>query len=310
MKNHRFVLSFVLLSALFSASCGGGSSETLSRQTFSFPSVTSSAESKPSASEEEGPESAHDTPTAEGSGVEETISSEAPQKEDLVSELPETEYRNFPEHYLRKLSSFSTFKAVTKGDTKAKVLFIETTQSIDVTLIKSDYSYMKNESHSSLVNTVHECYFHGDKTLYRDADSGDFTLSGLNDYLNIYGVYPFDNAIEGYNVFGDGLLSIERKQSEADHVFVIKVDPVKATTNVRIQMKKFGGLDDYPVFKDIEITLTVKDNYTPVSLHLESNYSAKKMMDSDCHQSYDVIFSDFNEKIEVPGLENVKDKFA
>ena len=302
----KSVYPFILFTAsalLFSC---GGQTETLTRETYSSAPTSSKTESsKESQASSESKES--DSLDSEESSV---ISSESSiAKPDMVSDLPDSEIRDFPSHYLKKLSSFSSYKSVTSGKTAASILFINYDQTIDVTLIKSDYSYLKNESHSSLVNTVHECYYHEEKALYRDSTDGEFALSDLNAYLDVYGVYPFDNAIEGYNVYGDSLLEVSKAKSGENYVFTLKVDPVKATTNVRIQMKKFGSLDDYPSFKEITMDVMVKEDYTPVSIHLDSKYNAKKMVDTECHQTYDVTFSDFDQTIEVPNLEMAKSKF-
>ena len=128
---------------------------------------------------------------AESSSISSEYSSEASSSTAFIP--PTTE--DFVFRYIEKNNSYRTYKAITKGSTKATVWFIETTQTIDVTLIKNEYSYLKNESHSSLVNTVHEAYFHSGKALYRDDSFGGFILSELSTYLDAYGVYPFDPAV-------------------------------------------------------------------------------------------------------------------
>lgn len=239
-------------------------------------------------------------------------SSSSKPQEPRVSDLTEADYGLFVGHYLRKMASFSSYKAITKGSTVAKVLFIETTQSIDVTLIKSDYSYLKNESHSSLVNTVHECYFHGKETLYRDEDNGEFSKKTLNEYLDVYGVYPFDQAVEGYDVLSEGCVKSTEKigVEEGVHTFKLTLDVEKSSNNVRIQMKQFGGLDDYPVFSSIAISVSVEEDYTPKAIQLVSEYKAKKFMESDCRQEYTVTFSSLNETIDVPQLREVREKYS
>lgn len=57
------------------------------------------------------------------------------------------------------------------------------------------------------------------------------------------------------------------------------------------------------------MTLTVQNNYTPVKIELDSKYKAKKFLETDCHQTYTVTFSNYNENIEVPDVESVKGLF-
>ena len=224
----------------------------------------------------------------------------------LVSNI--TDYSMVPSLYAKKLTSYKSYKSVTSGSTKATVLFINTEQSIDVTVLKGDYSYMKNESHSSMVNTVHTAYFNNNNVVYKNLNE-EYTRKALNDYLDIYGVYPFDSSIEGYIISGSGVTSVEKLESESNYKFKLTMNPETSTTNVRIQMREFGGLDDYPKFESIEIVITIMNDFTPISLELKSKYKAKMFMDASCEQSYTVTYSNFNEDITIPDLDTVKPLF-
>ena len=168
---------------------------------------------------------------------------------------------------------------------------------------------MFNESHSTFVNTSHEVYFHDGSALHKDQGQDKFTLSDMNSYLGTYGVNPYDS-IEGYLIDKESLTSIEKVESTDNYSFILGLNPEKATTNVRIQMKQFGGLDDYPSFSQIQLTLNLQDDFTPVSISLDSQYKAKKGMDSDCHQEYTVTFSDFNQKIDIPNLASIIEEYG
>lgn len=225
--------------------------------------------------------------------------------------LSDDKLNEFPVRFLGKLASFSSYKSVTQGQTSAEMLggLIKVDQTIEVTAIKSDYSYLINESHSNLVNTVHIAYYHEDKAVYKD-NNGEYQTSSINDYLNIYGTYPLETAIEGYSIAGESIKSVTRMESDNDFKFKLVFDKEKATNNVKIQMKKFGELDDYPVFtEDTIMEITVKKDFTPVSLVLSSHYKATKMMETECTQNYTVTYSMFNETIEIPNFDDVKDKF-
>lgn len=252
------------------------------------------------------------------SPTEKDLNREDNQEEEIdinrtVSSLNEDEYYLFPRLYLKKLSSYSTYQSVTKGSTKASVSFIgipiDTEQSIDATVIKGDYSYLKNESHSTLVNTVHTAYFHNDKALSKNDAGNEYSLTTLSEYLNIYGTYPFDQAIEGYLINKESINSITKLESEENHSFKIDFNIEKSVNNVKIQMREFGGLDDYPNFEKVEMTISIKDDFTPININLQSKYTAKKGMVSTCEQHYQVTFSSFNEVIDIPDLELIKNKF-
>lgn len=222
-----------------------------------------------------------------------------------VSDLKEETYNLFPYYYMHRLQSYSSYKAVTKGSTVATVLFIDTTQSIDVTVIKEkEYSYLMNESHSDLVNTVHKAYFHNDKVAY--SGGSDYKLVTLEEYLNTFGTYPFDKGIEGYKINKN---TIKEVTKVGTNKFKLVLDPETSTNNVKIQMREFGSLDAYPSFSKIEITMTVEDDFAPISLELESSYKATKVVQTSCTQKYTVTYNDYNQNIEIPDLDKVKEIF-
>ena len=287
MKKRSILLCALPLFLL--CGCGGGSGETLTRREIPTSTVEPTV----------APAQSGDT------NISQTNTGGATQKDVLVSEVKDL--NTIPSLFVKKLASFKSYKAVTKGKTTASVLFINTDQSIEVTTIKGDYSYMKNESHSSLVNTSHEVYYHNNNAYYSD-NSGEFKRSTLSEYLGIYGVYPFEQAIEGYSIDADCITKVEKKDVvDGTYTFKLTFDPEKATNNVRIQMKQFGGLDGYPKFEMIEINISIRDDFTPVKLELESRYSASKMVSTSCHQQYSVTYSGFNESIEIPNLAKAKE---
>ena len=224
-------------------------------------------------------------------------------------EIEEKDYKKIPSYLYSKMTTYSSYQSVTKGQTLSDFLGSKITQSIDATAIKGEYSYMKNES-KGMVNTVHEAYYKNQKAVYRDKNSGDFSKSSIEDYLNIYGTYPFDTSIEGYLINEDSIKSVEKISHEnSTYIFKVIFDEEKSTNNVKIQMKKFGGLDEYPVFSLIEMTFTFSEDFTLKTIDLHSKYKAKKIFSTDCEQTYTVTYSRYNEAIELPDLDSVKDLF-
>ena len=275
---------FLLSSFLLLASCGQPQS-----------SLSHEEESVPEASSE-----------IVSSAAESEATSETP-KDPTVADLND-DLSNFVPLYMGKLESFSSYRSETHGSTKAKVWFIESTQTIDVLSIKGDYSYLKNESHGS-VDSVHEAYFHEKKTLVKNLGEDKFTVKTMDEYLAAYGVNPHGHSIEGYSLAGDAINSLIRAEGEGN-LFEISFDPEKATNNVRIQMKAFGELDDYPVFSSIKITLKIQDDFTPITYQVQAKYKAKKWgMESDCHQEYTVTFSAFDASPEAPNLEAIRSEY-
>lgn len=287
MKKKYLLLPILALAIL--CSCGGGGGETLTRQA----TPTTTTTTQPAL-----------TTTAISGSTTSTATVSTTAEEVSVSKIKDLSL--IPGLFVDRLYSYKSYKAVTSGKTTASVLFINTDQSIEVTNIKGVYSYTKNESHSSLVNTVHEAYYHNDKAYYHDND-GEYKVSTINEYLDIYGVYPYEKSLEGYSIQGDAVKSVEKvEERDGNYKFKITFDPKTATNNVKIQMKQFGGLDGYPDFESIVITITIKDDFTPVLVDLESKYKATKFMTSDCHQTYTVTYSNIGEDITIPNLDGAK----
>ena len=222
----------------------------------------------------------------------------------------EVEPSKVPALVYSKLNSYNFYKAVTSGTTVAKLWGFPVTQEIDATVLKGEYSYLRNESKGT-VNTVHEAYYHDTRAAFREKESGDFTVKTLDEYLGIYGTYPFDRGIEGYLINNDAVKSVTKGEStDSNLVYNLEFDPEKSTNNVKIQMQKFGGLDEYPVFSLIEMKLTVTKDFTLVKLDLHSKYTAKKVMNTDCEQNYTVSYTNYNENLEIPNLDSVKGLFS
>lgn len=231
-------------------------------------------------------------------------------KQKSVSELTEDEYIYFPVLYLNKLDSLKSYKAVTTGSTKSTVLFINVNQEINTTVIKGEYLYQHNSSYSSVYSSEHEAFYHEGKALYKNKGEEEYSISSLKDYLDKYGTYPFNNTIEGYKISKDSIVNITKEENDEDNYqFKLVFNVENATNNVRIQMKEFGQLDDYPVFDSVEIAITVKNDFTPIRLDLESKYTAKKVTNSSCHQTYTVTYSNINEEIEIPNIEKARELF-
>ena len=233
------------------------------------------------------------------------------EPEVTAENITDEQLKDFPSYFLRKLASFNTYEAVTSGHTDAYIFGLKVEQSIEVKVIRDEYSYLINESHSSMVNTVHTAYFHEKQTLYKD-NNADYTKAELNAYLEIYGTYPFDSAIEGYSIGEGSIISVSRMEKDgSNYRFKVEFDKDKATNNVKIQMKQFGGLDEYPSFVDnTTMEISVKEDFTPVSLHLNSHYNAKKFMTTECYQDYIVTYSHYNETVTIPDKESIIEKFS
>ena len=229
----------------------------------------------------------------------------------LVGDLEENDYYQLPVNLVCKLYSSKSYKAITLGSSETNVPLVgDVTQKIDALAIKGEYSYFYNSSSSSTYTSEHEAFYYNDQAVYKNKNDKKYTTSSLRNYLNKYGIFPFGLSIEGYKVSRSSITSITKLPDEGDYYrFKIVFDKDKATNNVRIQMKALGDLTDYPVFSEIEMVLTIENDYTPIKIDFSAKYKSKKVVETSCHQQYTVTYSQFGETIDIPNLDNVKGLF-
>ena len=205
-----------------------------------------------------------------------------------------------PVIYAYKFAKLPSFVAETNGSTVADVLFISYTQKIYAKIEKSgDVAHYNNKSNSALVNTDHDAYFYGQNAWYLSGE--EYVKTSLEDYLSVFGVNPVGRGIEGYLVTAQTVKSVELiKKTEADdYVFLIELDGEAASSANKVQMKKFGSLSDYPEFLSLYLTLTVKEDFSPVSIRVKAEYYANFLGKTKCMQDYTVTFTSVNEKVDI-----------
>ena len=239
-------------------------------------------------------------------------SSSAVSSESISSSVEPTamDVSSFASAYSSKMASYRSLKRVSSGKTLSKVLFIDSEQSIDVLAVKNgEYSYLNNESHG-VVNTSHTAYFRGENALVKDNSATSYTAMAMGDYLAKYGVDPFNDVFEGFSVREETVkaFSVEAV-GDGTYKAKLELNPDNAANNVKIQMKQFGGLDEYPTFKTIGITFHFGADLAPIDTVLHSEYTAKLFVASECTQDYTVTFSELDGDPEIPNLESIKSEY-
>lgn len=190
--------------------------------------------------------------------------------------------------FMERVERLSSYTKELKGETVAKKV-IKYTQEIESTFSK-DEMHIVTISNSFLVKDYHEAYFGGDLVRYREDSSSEFIESRMDEYLNIFGTLPYGYSIEGFVLSKESILSIEMKEINTYHLVL---DNVIGTNNVKIQMKKHGGLNDYPSFTLIEIDLVIEDDFSPVKiiLHLEYDVNMNVLGKVSCVQDCVITYT-------------------
>lgn len=212
--------------------------------------------------------------------------------------------------YLYRQSQFSSYKITTTGSTYASKGIINYTQKIDNVAVKhADEYFAQAVSSSSFVNMSHQSFSKTvdgvSKVAYRNDLSGDISTASRADYKTVYGIAPDDVALGGFIINDNTVQSFSvdlSDKSNLKYVVTLKADSDEGLGAMRTQMKQFGGLDNLPVFSSVKLTLTLKNDWTPVSLTTESAYSISISVlgEMDCTQKITATYSAVNGSVEIP----------
>ena len=166
-----------------------------------------------------------------------------------------------PPPILRVLS----YTSETTGTISAKVLFIDYLIHFSSDLTKKGSAfYCKDHSASALMNVDAEYYVNGGEKIIRSTDLKNYTVFNMEDFLTIdYSIAQY--TLSGFVFTDESILMAELISNENGVVSVkYKLDNEKATHIARKSMKNTGALSDYPTFSDLEMTLTMKSDLTPL----------------------------------------------
>ena len=205
-----------------------------------------------------------------------------------------------------KLRKTGTFTAKVTGKTVAKKGFITYEQTIDNSLVKhGDEFYSSSESSSVFVNMKHEAFVKNSKVAYRN-NGEEIKLAEADNYAEVYGVIPGEG-LDGHILNDETILDAKYAGEENGlYKFEYVVDKQSGSAALKKQMKEFGGLSELPVFQNnSRLTLTVRKDWTPVSLVTEERYdiSIAVLGSMSCSQTLTCEFTDFGAQTTIPDTE-------
>ena len=115
----------------------------------------------------------------------------------------------------------------------------------------------------------------------------------------------------GYVFNDESVFHTEVVSDDSDSLAIkYTLDNVLATEIVKVDMKVNGGLSDYPTYKNIELTLVMKKDFTPISYVIDSVYDASRPVlgRSTVTQHGECIFSKVNQPVEIPNEASLIEK--
>ncbi|MBP5092308.1 MAG: hypothetical protein J6328_07155, partial [Bacilli bacterium] len=195
---------------------------------------------------------------------ESTIIKDAKNVDDYLSK---NDYNSIAYAYIYNIKEgLSSYESETTGTVKAKVLFFDYDISYhSITHKNGSAFYSKDHSTSTFATIENEFY---------QVDREKILVSRKKDKYDVYKAEDYKTLsymsnqylIMGY-VFNDESILKSELISDKDGLVSIKytLDNELATNWVKMDFKNNGDLSAYPDFKKINITLSMKKDFTPTS---------------------------------------------
>jgi len=217
--------------------------------------------------------------------------------------LEKKDYKSIAYAYIYKIKEgLTTYKTETSGNVKAKVIFFDYDITYSsITLKNGSTFYSKDHSVSSLM-TIDTEYYMVNKEKILVASDNKYDVYSTEEFHKIS--YTVDQyMVMGYVFTDQSILNAEVIEDKDEVVKVkYKLDNELSTHLVKKDFKNSGGLSEYPTFKDVNVTLTMKRDFTPVAYQIDATYTASKALlgSTEAKQHTDCVFSDIEGKIDIP----------
>ena len=203
---------------------------------------------------------------------------------------------------LGQLANATSYESTGTGSSVTKKI-ITYTQTTGGRVVKKDgMYYSESTSNSTFVNVRHEAVVKGNNLTYRN-DGGSINTTTRQEYVKTYGVTP-DKLLTGHVYNPETVTNAKLAKIENGlYYFTFELDKNKSTTILKYQMKQFGGLSNYPTFKEnATVTLVINERFYPVSVKYSSKYTVNIAVlgDCNCTETNEITFFSFNDNTTIP----------
>ncbi len=208
---------------------------------------------------------------------------------------------------LGKLDDYKTYIKESNGKTTTNKDGNNYIQETSCSFIKNDNEYYTDStSKSNYIDIEHESFYKNNKVAYRDKSNQEIVNTTYDNYQEIYGVTPI-KLLSGQIFNQETIINAKLiSKNNNEYTYFITLDKTLSNALLVYQMKKFGNLDNYPVFtNDTEFTLTMKNDFTPISYSYIAKYniSSANLGELECVEELNASFSKFNEQVAIPDTE-------
>lgn len=228
--------------------------------------------------------------------------------------LKKQDYKSIAYAFIYNIKEgLQSYESETNGTIKAKVMFFDYNIKYNSVTFKSgNVFYSKDHSTSTFTNVQNEFYMVNRDKILASRDLKKYDVYTMEDYKKV-SYAPNQYTIMGYVFTDQSIIKTELLSDKADNISIkYTLDNELATNFVKTDLKVNGDLSGYPKFDSIEITLSMKRDFTPISYGINAIYDASKPVigSSKVRQEGECLFSKVNEKISIPNEQFLIEKLG
>lgn len=163
------------------------------------------------------------------------------------------------ERIITEINNKNSYLIETSGNTETKVLFTYTQETNTKVYYFDNSVYNETSSTSTLVERHHKFYFKDNSIAYYDSkrcEGNEIKKSSVDEYLDIFGRCHNKNEFFDLKIDDNSITNIYLN----GNIITIHLNDKSVEKN-KIQMKEFGGLNDYPIFNSIKLEIYFDNNY-------------------------------------------------
>ena len=206
-----------------------------------------------------------------------------------------------------------SYESETNGSIKAKVAFFDYNIKYNsITYKKGNVFYSKDHSTSTFSNINNEFYMTSKDKILVSRDLKKYDVYTLEEYKKV-SYTPAQYTIMGYVFNNESIIKTDVISDQGDVINIkYTLDNELSTHIVKVDMKENGDLTGYPSYKNIEITLSMKKDFTPISYSIDAIYDASRAIigTSTVTQHGECLFSNVNGNIVIPNETSLAEKLG
>lgn len=198
---------------------------------------------------------------------------------------------------LEMASSYQKNVETTMVLTKDMVIYTPRITGLEIK--NNDAYYQEMYTESTLFSYRHIAYEKNNKVAIQSDEEYYCVLS--SDYATYYGALP-SKLLSPYVLNQTTIASISKnKENDGTYSFVMELNS-SATTLLQKQKEKLDNIKSTPVYDAISLTLKMKEDFTPISYKIKSEYvvDISSYSQMKCQEISTANFSRYQENIAIP----------